>query len=369
MKLTDKICRAAGPGKLTDDGEYGAGRLVLLTEKTGTKRWLYRAQLNGKDSSKTLGRFPEMSLAEAREAARVAAGRGLDKFGTLEQMLFAYRDSLKGRASFDDVRSTIETNRHPRLYAKQARDIDPADVTDLLRVVVARGALVRANRWRSMLQAAFNFAAKSDHDPLKPPGSIRFGITMNPVAITRKITEAEIPRERVLTDAEFSFYLTGAREMNNALGDFLLLQVFLGQRFIQLHKAVLESGIITVIDRKGRGKRVKINKLPVLPEFAKVAERGMMAAALSIQTIRKASNALLPEGANALDLRRTIETRLQELNVSRELRGQLLSHGAGGGVQEKHYEQAELLKQKAKVLRLWAKKVLALYPAVAEVRE
>lgn len=357
MKLTDKKVQAALPGaKLTDDGDYGAGRLMLVVSPKGLKTWSVRSRADGKDQNKAIGRYPEMSLADAREAARIAHGKGLDKFGTLEQMLCAYRDSMKGRASYDDIRGTIETNRHDRLYKKEARSITPADVTDLLRVVVERGALVRANRWRSMLHVAFNYAAKSDHDPMKSAGSVRFGITSNPATITRKITEAEVPRERVLTDDELGRYLAGAKAMNSALGDLLLLQVYTGQRFIQLQNATLAGGVITVIDKKGRGNRVKVNKLPVLEGWKPVAERGMLAAALKIQTIRKASNALLPSDANALDLRRTIETRLQDMGVNREQRGYLLSHGSGG-VQERHYEQAELLTMKKAILTRWFKAV------------
>lgn len=355
MKLNDKQVRAALPGaKLTDSTERGVGSLLLVVSKTGVKSWVLRQQQDGKDRSRTLGRYPEMSLADAREAARLASGNGLDRFGTLEQLLYAYRDSMKGRASHDDIRGTIETNRHARLYAKEARAITPADVTDLLRVVVERGALVRANRWRSMLHAAFNHAAKSDHDPTKPVGSVRFGITSNPATITRKITEAEQPRQRVLTDDELGRYLKGAQAMDSALGDLLLLQVYTGQRFIQLQTATLAGGVITVIDKKGRGNRVKVNKLPVLAEWGTVAERGLLAVALKIQTVRKASNALLPEDATALDLRRTIETRLQDMGVNREQRGYLLSHGSGG-VQERHYEQAELLALKADILARWFK--------------
>ena len=39
------------------------------------------------------------------------------------------------------------------------------------------------------------------------------------------------------------------------------------------------------------------------------------------------------------DIRRRIETRLQVLGVSREVRALLLSHGRTSGVQQKHYER------------------------------
>jgi hypothetical protein len=50
------------------------------------------------------------------------------------------------------------------------------------------------------------------------------------------------------------------------------------------------------------------------------------------------------------DIRRSIETRLQALGVSREVRAQLLSHGRTSGVQQKHYERHDYLKEKAEAL-------------------
>jgi integrase len=317
MKLTDKMIRAATPGKkLSDDGEYGGGRLMLVVTATGTKVWKYRKQSNGKDTSKTLGHYPAMSLADAREAARSVAGNGLDRYATLEQLLAAYRDSLKGRPSFEEVRCSMQTNRHV-LFNKQARDINAADIAAILRPIFDRGAKVRMNRFRSMLSAAYNWGAKRDNDPTQPAGAVHFGIVSNPATLVPKFAD-EKPRDRILADDELKAYVSGAKALNSALGDFILLQLYTGQRFIQLMDAVVGDGLIVVTDTKGRGGKIKINKLPILPEWAGIVERAMLATKLNIETLRKGSNALLPDDANALDLRRTIETRLLQLGISRE---------------------------------------------------
>jgi integrase len=349
--LTDKMVRAALPGdKLTDAGAYGDGRLLLIVSAAGRKAWVYRNRGNGRDIKKTLGRYPDMTLADAREAARTVAGHGVERRGTLGQLLDGYADSLAGRASYDDVRGSIKTNRHA-LYAKQAKDVGPADIAAILRTIAARGALVRVNRFRAMLSAAFNWGARRDHDPLSPVHETRFGIVANPVALVPKFG-GEKPRDRILTDAEIKAYISGARLRSDAIGDLLLLQLMTGQRFVQLMGAVVEAGLLVVTDTKGRGGKVKTNRLPILPGWP--LDRAMKAALLDVQTVRKASNALLPGDANALDLRRTIETRLMQMGVSRDDRGVLLSHGAGaGGVQAKHYERDDRLDMKERVLALW----------------
>ena len=53
-----------------------------------------------------------------------------------------------------------------------------------------------------------------------------------------------------------------------------------------------------------------------------------------------------PEPFQGRDIRRSIETRLQALGVSREVRAQLLSHGRTSGVQQKHYERHDYLPEK-----------------------
>ena len=53
------------------------------------------------------------------------------------------------------------------------------------------------------------------------------------------------------------------------------------------------------------------------------------------------------------DIRRTVETRLQALGVSRDVRAQLLSHGRSSGVQARHYERYDYLLEKRSALQLW----------------
>ena len=55
---------------LTTPGKYadGAG-LVLRVDKQGNRNWVQRLTLDGKETSRGLGRYPAVSLAEARKAA------------------------------------------------------------------------------------------------------------------------------------------------------------------------------------------------------------------------------------------------------------------------------------------------------------
>ena len=52
------------------------------------------------------------------------------------------------------------------------------------------------------------------------------------------------------------------------------------------------------------------------------------------------------------DIRRTVETMLAGMNVSRDIRAQLLSHGLSG-VQSVHYDRYDYLKEKHEALIKW----------------
>ena len=59
------------------------------------------------------------------------------------------------------------------------------------------------------------------------------------------------------------------------------------------------------------------------------------------------------EPFSARDIRRTCETLLASLKVSKEVRAHLLSHGRTTGVQNRHYDQWEYLPEKTEALETW----------------
>ena len=56
------------------------------------------------------------------------------------------------------------------------------------------------------------------------------------------------------------------------------------------------------------------------------------------------------------DLRRTAETMMAAMHISRDLRAQIQSHGLGG-VQAKHYDRHDYRMEKLDALTQWARKV------------
>jgi hypothetical protein len=72
MKLTYSLLLNAKPQakryKLSDRDS-----LYLLVSITGTKTWRFDYRLDGKACTYTLGRFPDLSLLDARKARSIAA--------------------------------------------------------------------------------------------------------------------------------------------------------------------------------------------------------------------------------------------------------------------------------------------------------
>ena len=93
--------RNAGPRARTYRLRDGGG-LFLTVALSGTKSWQYRYKLDGRGQTATLGKYPRMSLAQARAAAVTAR----EKAGSGEHLTVAKRIAKAQRAA--DRTATFE---------------------------------------------------------------------------------------------------------------------------------------------------------------------------------------------------------------------------------------------------------------------
>ena len=271
------------------------------------------------------------------------------------------------------------------LAATPAKEIQPADIALIVRRVMEQGKERTAGILRSYLAAAFNTARKAPFDARLPAALISFAITTNPVEPVATIPVAR--GERTLTADELRDYL-------NRLGDelpdqALRLSLFAGgQRIAQLLRARLrdwdpEQQTLLLWDGKGRRTTPRPHLLPLGPLATGIVE-ALAARAIerTTQAARRAHRDPDPNpslfisrgrvmdlgapgrrvGAivaemkcqpfDVPDLRRTTETLLASLGVSRDHRAVLLSHGLSG-VQQAHYDKHDYLEEKRRILALW----------------
>lgn len=359
MRISTKAAEAAKPGtKLTDDLVIPGGGALALVIKEKTKRWVIRTRSGGKDTSATLGYFPAMSVAQARERAlEIGTGQRPDPRrhgGSLKELLEGYVKSLGERPTATTANNLAKWLlgrewEHP-LAAKKANQIEPDEIAGLLRDKVQAGATTSVNRARATLHAAYAWGAKRDLDPRRPAEAAVFAIKSNPVTLVPRIAEFERARDTVISQADLKA-IWKELTARGAAGAFGRLAMLTLQRLDQLAAATDEGDTLTIIDRKGRGAREKFNTLPVTKEMRAALKDG----ALSLPGGRAVlSESLKPRGYVGPDLRRTAETYLAERGFSGEDRGRLLSHGLEvSALVRRHYDKSENIELKARMLAEW----------------
>lgn len=223
--------------KLTD----GAG-LYLLVRPNGSKLWRFKYRFDSKEKLLSLGRYPDLGLADARlrrEEAKLALRQGRDPGAKAERgeaMTFekAARAWYQHRlASLDPGHASrllarLERDAFPALGRREMRSLKSADVLAMVRTVEARGALDVSRRLKQHVSQIYRFAIPqgwADNDPaavitdlLLPKPRVRHmarvGMKELP-ELVRAINQYdgdETPRRRAVTRAALLFtLLTWAR--------------------------------------------------------------------------------------------------------------------------------------------------------------
>jgi len=177
--LTDTAIRNAKPKDKTYTLGDGEG-MYLEVMPNGTRFWrmAYR-QPNGKKNRLTFGKYPEVSLAEARDkrlAARKQLAQEIDPgrtkreekqanekaaLNTFEAVARAWLEMTAAeRAPSTQEKNTawLERNIFPVIGALPISTIKPWDVLSALRVIEKRGAIESAHKIKQLCGQVFRFA-------------------------------------------------------------------------------------------------------------------------------------------------------------------------------------------------------------------
>jgi integrase len=336
-----------------------------------------------------------------RQDAESKAAREAQR-GTLEVLLNAYIAHLErsGKQAAGDARRMFAlhvTDAHPELAARQAATITPADITGIMRVVVDQGKGRTAGKLRSYLRAAYALAQRARYDAAAPAALLALDIEHNPAAATAALPQYNLTRDRVLTDGELGFYALVLERLAPSPGrDALRLALLLGgQRPTQLLRVApgdvdLDARTLTVRDGKGKRTSPRLHVLPLSDATSAILSLRLEAAGelllftadgkrqtrietceelatLAFEVMAKDKSlrekkALGIGVAQLRDVRRTAETTLARLGVSRDVRAQLQSHGLGG-VQQRHYDRHDYAAEKRGALEIWELHIAALVRA------
>jgi integrase len=181
MALTDIAVRQARPKDKVYTLSDGRG-LGLCVKPGGGKSWHFRYYWSGKQKRIALGKYPEISLKEARgrrEAARALVAQGINPLkrrqqevlvkrlaedrlfqGVFEQWLTHHSLVLQpGRQStLDQIQRIFRKDILPILAKRSIYEITQADLLQVLSRIEGRGALTTAEKCRSWLRQLFRFA-------------------------------------------------------------------------------------------------------------------------------------------------------------------------------------------------------------------
>lgn len=358
-----------------------AARELVAARDEARKLGMQRREGSGdvREEIATKKREEEAARQSAKAAAEAKAARAQ---ATLGALLEAYCAHLKhaGKVRHREVAGCIDKHVKtpwPSLWATPAADIGVEDLVAVVGHVVDAGKRPQAKHLRSYLRAAYSAAIEARQAADGFPALRNLRLSANPVRDLAPVKGASKTRERTLTGAELRAYWIRIKEGD----DFAVLRFHLltgAQRVAQLRRAELadidhDARALMLRDPKGRRTTPRKHAVPLSPEAdtdITTMRRGALGPFVFTVThgkhgitnkelngrMQAVGAAMVKDGEIAEPfthevLRRTVETRLSALGVSKEVRGHLQSHGLGG-VQARHYDRHDYLAEKRAALEL-----------------
>ncbi|AYR24276.1 tyrosine-type recombinase/integrase [Herbaspirillum rubrisubalbicans] len=195
MALTDLACRTAKPQdkqyKLSD----GKG-LVLICHPNGSKYWSGAYRFAGKQKSLSLGVYPEVSLADARDQwtdarrrlkdgidpglakqqdklIKIAAAARTFKAVAMEWHTHMAGSGEWGAGSVAEYLHRLETDVFPHIGNDPIDNMPPKRILHVIREMEKRGAIELAGRARGMLARIFNYAIACGDTKVNPADALK----------------------------------------------------------------------------------------------------------------------------------------------------------------------------------------------------
>ncbi len=352
-RLTDARIRSQRPKEARYevwDTEPGFG---IRVAPSGRKSFIYLYRYEGKPRRMTLGVYPRMSLADAREAVAIAVKR-LEKGADPGAEKIAARKALRDAESFAELayewverwakpkRKTwkeaqrqLEFDAIPAWGKRKAKSITRRDVIQLVEGIMDRGSPVMANRTLSLIKQVFKFGVQRDIIDASPA-----------VAIDKPAKETR--RDRVLSEDEIRTWWYGmdkasiSEDIRIAL-KLCLVTVQRRAEVAGLRRAEIDGDWWTL--PKERSKNGKAHRIPLSPLAKKLINKASGDDYLFPSPRRNDPDKPIPIEPRALtnaiiknrhrfkterfsvhDLRRTGATRMAEIGIPRFDISRILNH-------------------------------------------
>ncbi|WP_348225183.1 integrase domain-containing protein [Vibrio parahaemolyticus] len=190
--------------------------LKLRVLPSGSKQWLfnYYRPTNGKRANLNLGRFPDISLVQARKAslkAKELIAQGIDPqderkrqqqahkeihehtFSNVAKDWFAIKQHDVTPDYALDIWRSLELHIFPHLSDKPLKLITAPEVIELLKPIEAKGCLETVKRLAQRLNEVMNFATNCGLIQANPLSGIRAAFKKPKKENMKSLTPAELP--------------------------------------------------------------------------------------------------------------------------------------------------------------------------------
>ena len=221
-----------GKSKRIPDGIVSG--LEVRWGRRGRPSYSFRYRFKNERIRETLGTYPAMKLAEARDKAKerlALVEKGIDprhyappQEHTLDEvanLFFSEYLDARDRRSAAEVKRMLRNDLLPALGNLPIKSIERRQIRDVLDAVRRRGSGIMSNRLLANTRKLFNWAIERDY------------VGSNPCANLKAQTE-EIRRDRVLSDDEIKALWAACDESNSTISVVAKLLLLTGQRLSEV---------------------------------------------------------------------------------------------------------------------------------------
>lgn len=390
MPLTDAQIRNAKPNpkgkpwlKLPD-----GGGLYLVASYTGVKFWQYRYKIAGKENTYSIGEYPGVGLADAREErkrARELVTQGIhpthqrqtnrlmshaQNANTFEGVAREWIDKKKSSWTpyyLSQVERSLGSDAFPFIGKLPIRQVTAAHLLEIIRRVEDRGAETVALLLRQWSSAIFRYAAstlRADSDPA--------------AALKGAIHRPKVVHSKPLSANQITDFLKALENYGGYRPTVIALRLMLLTfvRTKELRCAVWAEFDLDKAEWRIPAERMKMRELHIVP-----LSREAVDLLRELQTITGGLDFLFPNlrtpntfmtattlnralermgftgkggiGFSAHGFRATASTMLNEMGYRSEVIERQLAHSERNKVRAS-YNQAEYMEERRAMMQQWA---------------
>jgi len=376
-------------GRIDYFDDQTPGLSLRVTSKDVRTWTLFYRTASGQQRRLSLGRYPPVTLADARELARdhqrdVAKGkdpsaekriaRDALTFGKLADEYIERHAKVHKRSWKEDQRQ-LDADLLPKWKHRPASEIVRRDVRDVLDKKATSGAPIAANRIRALISKVYNFGIEAEL------------VEHNPVIGIKRVGR-ESKRERVLTPDEIRRVWIACDTQSARVSAWFRLRLVTGQRGGELlqmrwrdidevaewwtipgafvknahgHRVFLNDGAREILEAVPRNKQaVWVFPLSLMGDYRHVARR--LAQGTRANIVKASEGADTRKRAIAdftgHDLRRTAASYMASGGVPRFIISRILNHSTERditGVYDRYSYDAE----KRAAIEFWGRQLAA----------